>query len=60
MNTTWRALAATGDPNGSGLAHWPEYSRGQIMEFTLHGQKAHPDPRNDRLDVLSAVIDDKS
>ena len=60
MQATWRAFAATGEPNGAGLTAWPAYSTGQILEFSLHGQKAHRDPRNDRLDALSAVIDDES
>lgn len=60
MNATWRAFAATGDPNGTGLPPWPDYADGQIMEFTLRGQSVHPDVRNDRLDALSAVLDGKS
>lgn len=60
MNATWRVFAANGAPNDSGLTRWPDYSSGKIMEFTLDDQKAHADRRNDRLDALSAVIDDQS
>lgn len=60
MGAIWRAFAATGEPNVPGLVAWPDYSGRRIMEFTLDGQKAHPDPRSDRLDALSSVLDDKS
>ena len=60
MNATWRAFATKGEPNSPGLTPWPGYAGGQIMEFMLRGQKAQPDVRNGRLDVLSAVIDGKS
>ena len=60
MNATWRAFAAYGKPNDSSLTPWPDYSAGEILEFTLRGQHAHADPRNQRLDVLSALIDDES
>jgi para-nitrobenzyl esterase len=60
MNETWRSFAETGEPNGSGLMHWPDYASKQIMEFKRHGQSVHPDVRNDRLDALSALVDDRS
>lgn len=60
MNATWRVFAATGEPNGAGLTSWPDYADGNIMEFMLRGQSVHPDVRNDRLDALSAVLDEKS
>ncbi len=60
MNATWRAFATTGSPNGPGLISWPDYTNEQVMEFMLRGQTVHPDGRNDRLDALSAVVDDES
>ncbi len=60
MNATWRAFAAHGEPNDADLTSWPDYASGKIMEFGLHGQTAKIDPRNDRLDALSAAIDDES
>jgi para-nitrobenzyl esterase len=60
MNATWRAFAATGSPNGSGLTQWPRYDGQQIMEFTPDGTKVHPENRNVRLDGLAKLIDPKS
>jgi para-nitrobenzyl esterase len=60
MNATWRAFAATGEPNGADLTSWPDYASGKIMDFALGSQTAKIDPRNDRLDALSAAIDDES
>jgi para-nitrobenzyl esterase len=60
MNATWRAFANHGEPNRPGLAPWPAYTTGRIMEFQLREQRSHPDSRNARLDALAAVIDDQS
>lgn len=46
--------------NDADLTSWPDYASGKIMEFGLRGQTAKIDPRNDRLDALSAAIDDES
>jgi para-nitrobenzyl esterase len=51
-NTYWSNFAKTGNPNGPGLPDWPQYqpSSDIIMNFTLHGPKAEPDPRKQQLE----------
>jgi len=57
MGRYWINLAASGDPNGKGLAVWPAY-RADTEEMVDFGEdlsilKAH---RNDRLDVIEKVL----
>ena len=33
----WTRFAATGDPNGGGLAPWPRAGSGQYLAFTADG-----------------------
>lgn len=53
-NAYWVNFAKTGNPNGAGLPEWPKYSPAsdQILEFTLTGPVAKPDPWKDRLDLV--------
>ena len=52
-NAYWVNFARTGDPNGKGLPHWPRYSAAsdELMNFTLTGPAAGPDPWKERLDL---------
>jgi para-nitrobenzyl esterase len=53
-NAYWVAFARTGDPNGDGRPKWPAYSAKDdvIMDFTLAGPVAKPDPWKARLDLV--------
>ena len=56
----WINFAASGDPNGSGLADWPGYQSAadQVMEFT---QKSAPttNPLSDKLDLFDQIHVDR-
>ncbi|MFL6451141.1 MAG: carboxylesterase/lipase family protein [Bryobacteraceae bacterium] len=56
-NSYWGNFAKTGDPNGPGLPVWPKYqaSSDTLMNFTLSGPKAEPDPRKKELDLTEQV-----
>ena len=56
-NAYWANFARTGDPNGEGLPQWPAYDprTDQIMDFTLDGPRAGPDPLKARLDAAAAA-----
>lgn len=60
MNAAWSAFAARKEPTGPGLAPWPRYDGMHVMHITNKGMAMAPDPRNPRLDALSALIDPKS
>ena len=49
----WVGFARTGVPQAPGQPAWPRYRPGsdQIMDFTLHGPVAGPDPWQMRLDL---------
>jgi para-nitrobenzyl esterase len=56
-NAYWVAFAKTGDPGtAAGVPKWPRYSAADdvIMDFTLNGPAAKPDPFKARLDVVEA------
>jgi para-nitrobenzyl esterase len=57
-NAYWVNFAKNGDPNGSGLPHWPAYSGAsdQLMNFTLDGPVAMADPWRARLDLIAALV----
>lgn len=58
MNAYWINFAKTGDPNGEGLPHWPAYSasRDELLEFTLNGPVAAPDPLKKQLDLVETLV----
>jgi para-nitrobenzyl esterase len=53
-NAYWTAFARTGDPNGDGRPRWPAYSEKDdvILEFSMTGPAAKPDPWKARLDLV--------
>ncbi|MGE5124926.1 MAG: carboxylesterase/lipase family protein [Betaproteobacteria bacterium] len=59
MNGYWTAFARSGNPNGEGRPSWPAYdARGdQLMDFTLKGPAAGPDPWRARLDLVEGLAD---
>jgi peptidoglycan/xylan/chitin deacetylase (PgdA/CDA1 family) len=54
MNAYWVSFARTGDPNGDGRPKWPAYAETSdvVMDFTIQGPVAGPDPLRARLDVI--------
>jgi para-nitrobenzyl esterase len=55
MHAYWIAFAKSGDPGApAGLPKWPRYSAADdvIMDFTLSGPVAKPDPFKARLDAV--------
>jgi para-nitrobenzyl esterase len=56
-NAYWVNFARTGNPNGKGLPEWPSYNAktDMLMDFTLTGPVAKPDPWKDRLDLVEAL-----
>ena len=58
-NAYWANFAKTGDPNGSGLPHWPRYEPATdgIMDFTPQGPQGEADPFKARFDVTAAAAD---
>jgi para-nitrobenzyl esterase len=57
MHEYWLQFAKTGNPNGPGLPHWPQYrpSTDEIMDFTNNGPHPEADPWKARLDVTQAL-----
>jgi beta-glucosidase len=55
----WAAFARAGDPNGEGRPEWPAYDpvRDVIMDFTLEGPEAGPDPFKARLDLVERLAE---
>src|SRR5262249_54011362 len=53
-NAYWVNFAKTANPNGKGLPEWPIYSpkTDMIMDFSLTGPVAKPDPWRERLDLI--------
>ncbi len=56
-NEYWVNFGKTGDPNGSGLPKWPRYDAKEdvLMNFTLGGPTAQPDPWAKRLDLIDQL-----
>jgi carboxylesterase type B len=53
MRQAWARFATSGDPNGAGLPHWPQYDRARdpYLEFGTRVQAGHA-YRKAQLDVL--------
>ena len=53
MHAYWVGFARTGVPQAAGLPAWPAYqpATDQIMDFTLQGPVAGPDPWKARMDL---------
>jgi len=57
MSSYWTNFAKTGNPNGPGLPHWPDYNRHdqyQVMHLTANPQAA-PDDHRARYEFLDAL-----
>lgn len=56
-NQYWINFAKTGDPNGSGLPHWPRYRSGsdELMNFTEKGPIGEADPWKKQLDLVEGL-----
>ncbi len=56
-NAYWTNFAKTGSPNGQGLPEWPAYAEAtdRLMDFTLTGPVAKPDPWKTRLDLIEIL-----
>ena len=56
-NAYWVNFAKTGNPSGKGLPDWPAYSPKTdiLMDFSLSGPVAKPDPWKDRLDLVERL-----
>ena len=54
----WVAFAKTGNPDGEGRPHWPQYSASddQLMNFTNAGPVAERDAWQERLDLTEASL----
>jgi para-nitrobenzyl esterase len=60
-NAYWVNFAKTGNPSGKGLPEWPAYSpkTDMLMDFSLSGPVAKPDPLKDRLDLVEKLATQK-
>jgi para-nitrobenzyl esterase len=56
-NAYWVNFAKTGDPNGTGLPHWPAYSAAsdELLNITETGAVAQADPWKVRLDLIEKL-----
>jgi para-nitrobenzyl esterase len=48
MSGQWLQFARTGNPNGSGLPHWPQYRPGEPTILHIDAQASVPGPLDDR------------
>ena len=60
-NAYWVNFAKTGNPSGKDLPEWPAYSPKTdiLMDFSLSGPVAKPDPWKDRLDMVERLATQK-
>jgi len=56
-NDYWLNFAKTGDPNGSGLPHWPAYhaDTDRLLNFTERGPVGEADPWKTQLDLVGGL-----
>jgi para-nitrobenzyl esterase len=55
MNAYWANFIKTGDPNGSGLAEWPQYGKThEVMHLNVECQ-AKPEEHRDRYEFLDSM-----
>ena len=56
-NQYWLNFAKSGNPNGDGLPHWPEYkvSTDKLMNFTEHGPVGEADTLKTQLDLVEGL-----
>ena len=59
MHAYWLNFVKSGNPNGAGLPHWPQYSpkSDELMNFTEHGPTPEADPWKQRLDLAVRLED---
>jgi para-nitrobenzyl esterase len=57
-NAYWVNFAKTGNPNGVGLPDWPTYTpqHDVLMDFSIAGPVAKPDPWKVRLDLTEVLV----
>lgn len=57
MSSYWTNFAKTGNPNGEGLPHWPEYSRKDKYEVMHLSASPHsaPDAHRGRYELLDSL-----
>jgi para-nitrobenzyl esterase len=61
LNRFWREFAIKGDPSVPDRTTWPKYDGHGIMSFMRDKPHYLPvDPREGRLDALSAIVDPKT
>jgi para-nitrobenzyl esterase len=56
-NTYWVNFVKTGDPNGSGLPHWPAYhgASDRLLNFTEDGPVGEADPWKTQLNLVEGL-----
>lgn len=56
-NAYWLNFAKTGNPNGSGLPHWPAYhaATDRLLNFTDQGPVGEADPWRQQLDLVEGL-----
>ena len=55
MNAYWANFIKTGDPNGAGLAKWPDYTKTHEVMHLDVASKALPEQHRDRYEFLESV-----